>query len=196
MPSLYEVPPVHWQSGMRRRDVSDAIQTMSARMLGAYGVHPSEHREFQAALISFLHLAMTVTGSERGNIQLVDPTDGSLRLVAQHGFAKPFLEFFRIVKGDKSACAAALAAASPIVIEDVRKSRHYTESTREAMLAGNALACQSTPIVVDRAVIGMISTHASSPRCPTPAELRRLALIATEAAPVILAHQYLPLTLR
>jgi transcriptional regulator with GAF, ATPase, and Fis domain len=183
--------PLHWQSSVWRDDFSRAIHTMSARVI----VHNADDRhdclEFQSALTSFLHLAMGVMRAERGNVQLVDPTDGALRIVVQHGFARPFLEFFRLVKNDKSACSAALSAARPIVIADVRTSPEYTDSTRKVMLLADAVACLSFPLIAGtQSVIGMISTHFAAPYRPTRAQIRRMAVIADNAVSVILTYNF------
>jgi len=136
-----------------------------------------------------LRRAMDVTQADFGNLQVIDPRDGSLRVVAQHGFDRDFLEFFRVVKVDPSACSAALRERRSIVVPNVRTSRHYTESARRVMLKAKALACVSAPCLAPSgAVLGVISTHFTAPHRPTP---RQLALLAGVAARVseALMHQ-------
>lgn len=41
--------------------------------------------------------APQITGATMGNLQLVDPASGGLRIAAPYGFGKPFLDFFECV---------------------------------------------------------------------------------------------------
>lgn len=40
-----------------------------------------------------------------GNVQLLDPVSGSLRLVTQFGFGSRFIDYFSVVKDDSGATA-------------------------------------------------------------------------------------------
>ena len=100
-------------------------------------------KQLQKSLDGLLEAAVAVTHTARGNIQLVDPFDGRLRIVVQRGFQPPFLRHFRAVTGSESARGAALCVAMPIVVPDVRTAHEYTDAARAAMLAANALACES-----------------------------------------------------
>jgi hypothetical protein len=40
---------------------------------------------------------MSLTGADLGNLQIRDPTDGTLRIAAQSGFEREFLEYFEVV---------------------------------------------------------------------------------------------------
>jgi GAF domain-containing protein len=137
-------------------------------------------------LTAVLMAAIEATGADFGNIQIVEIADGGLRIVAQHGFGHEFLNFFRYVKEDKSACSAALQACRRTVVEDVRQSRVYTEPARQAMLSANALACQSTPIVGSTGrIVGVISTHFRVPQRPTRGQLALVDTFANGVADII-----------
>src|SRR5215472_4491071 len=58
----------------------------------------------EALLDEVLAFALTLLHAERGNVQLADPATGVLRIAAQHGFGREFMEYFATVTDDKSAC--------------------------------------------------------------------------------------------
>lgn len=130
-----------------------------------------------------LRAAIAATDADFGNIQIVDSEDGGLRIAVQHGFGREFLNFFRYVREDKSACSAALRAGRRTIVTDVKRSRMYTESARRTMLAANARACQSTPIVGSNGrVLGIISTHFRVPHRPTRTQLSSVDTLAHAVA--------------
>ncbi|HEX6452432.1 MAG TPA: hypothetical protein VF060_23600 [Trebonia sp.] len=47
---------------------------------------------------------MALMGGDFGNIQIVDPATGSLRLVTQAGFGPEFLDYFAVVEDVHSIC--------------------------------------------------------------------------------------------
>ena len=67
--------------------------------------------DFKACLGAVLNAAIEICGATKGNLQLLDPDANALTIVAQEGFAQPFLDFFRYVHDDPSACAAAMQSA-------------------------------------------------------------------------------------
>jgi GAF domain-containing protein len=141
--------------------------------------------DLNVALGRILDLAIEATGADFGNIQL-RAVDGSLRIAAQRGFERPFLEFFRVVKHDKSACSAVLWRRRRVVVRDVRRSHQYTEPARRVMIDAGVLACQSTPILSpDREVSGVVSTHFRSPHAPNRGELAVVAVLAKQAGLLI-----------
>jgi len=66
-----------------------------------------------------LDAALCVTGSDLGNVQLLDAS-GVLRICAQRGFEQRFLEFFAEVKGAESACGVALILGRQYSVPDVQ----------------------------------------------------------------------------
>lgn len=137
-------------------------------------------------LTALLMAAIDATAAEFGNIQIVEIGDGGLRIVAQHGFGHEFLNFFRYVRADKSACSAALRTCRRTVVRDVRTSRLYTEPARQVMLSANARACQSTPIVGSAGrALGIISTHFAEPHRPTRTQLAVVDTLADGVADII-----------
>ena len=74
----------------------------------------------QAVLCEGLEDALSMLRADRGNVQIVDPVSGSLRIAAQAGFSDEFLEYFAVVNDDdSSACGIAARQHAQTVISDV-----------------------------------------------------------------------------
>lgn len=127
--------------------------------------------------------AITVTNADFGNIQLLDGGSTTLRIVAQQGFGPAFLEFFSQVKAEGSACGHAMRSGTRVISADVATDTIYTESARAVMLAAQAHACQSTPILSTSGhLLGMVSTHYKSKTQPSETQLARLNELVRAAA--------------
>ena len=115
--------------------------------------------------------ALSLLRADRGNVQLLDPATGSLRIVAQHGFDADFLDYFAVVADDGSACGRAAAQRTQIVIADVSIDPGFAPH-REIAAAAGFRAVQSTPLTdyADR-VLGMMSIHYPQPYRPPDRDL-------------------------
>jgi hypothetical protein len=113
----------------------------------------------QAFLDRALEGAISVVGADFGNIQLVDPVQGSLRIASQFGFGEDFLDHFAQVADDSSACGRAAHAHAQAVISDVRCDPLFAPHRKIAAASGFR-AVESTPIVDrGRRLLGVVSTH-------------------------------------
>lgn len=64
------------------------------------------------------------THASFGNIQVFDESRQVLKLAANCGFDRPFLDSFATVADERGAsCGAALKAARRVIVADVRESR-------------------------------------------------------------------------
>jgi PAS domain S-box-containing protein len=141
--------------------------------------------DFAQLLDEIVAAGTEITGADMGNIQLFQ--HGVLQIVAQRGFAAPFLEFFNRVSHGSAACGTALERRERVIVEDVHQSPLFIGTPALAvMLAAGAIAVQSTPLI-SRAgtLLGMFSTHYRTPRRPGDRELRMLDLLARQAADLI-----------
>jgi PAS domain S-box-containing protein len=131
-----------------------------------------------------LDAAVSITGADKGNIQLLDPGSGALVIAAQRGFEEPFLNFFARVRDESSACGAAMLSAQSVVVEDVTRSELFAgQASLDALLAAGVRAVQSTPLLSsDGSLLGMISTHFSRPTRLEERKLRLTDLLARQAA--------------
>jgi GAF domain-containing protein len=126
----------------------------------------------QAVLCEGLEDALSMLRADRGNVQIVDPVSGSLRIAAQTGFSDEFLEYFAVVNDDDaSACGIAARQHAQTVIADVNTDARYAP-LREIAAASGYRAVQSTPLVDLRGhFVGMLSTHYPYPYRPPDADL-------------------------
>ena len=154
------------------------LQSVSTRLIQADG--------FSVMLHEILDAAIEMTGAVMGNIQLVESA-GDLKIAAQRGFEAPFLEFFDQVHNGEAACGAAMQRGERVIVEDVANSPVFQGTPgRDVMLAAQARAVQSTPLVTrEGRLLGMFSTHYPTPHRPTERELRMLDILARQAADLI-----------
>src|SRR5262249_34099023 len=141
-------------AGMRR------LQQVSTRLV--------QTSDAAALLLEIVDAAIAVTGADMGNIQLLDRDSGALKIVANRGFERPFLEFFDAVHDGKAACGTAMQSGKRVIIEDVAASPVFAGKPALAVvLAAGVRAVQSTPLVSRSGhLVGMLSTHYRVPRRP------------------------------
>ena len=154
------------------------MQQISTRLLQA--------GDSSLLLHDILDAAIEITGAQMGNIQLLD--GDSLRITAQRGFDRPFLEFFASVHGDQAACGAALQRGERVIVDDVLNSPIFVGTPAlDVMIAAGARAVQSTPLVSRSGrLLGMFSTHyRRAPQQPSERVLRLLDILARQAADLI-----------
>jgi PAS domain S-box-containing protein len=138
------------------------------------------------ALNEVLDATSTLMGSDRGNVQLLNPHSGLLEIVAHRGYQQAFLDHFRTVSSDDgSCCGRAMKARERVVIEDVQTDAGY-EPHRAVVVREGLHGVQSTPLVGrDGALLGMLSTHFRHPHRPTERDLGILDLYVRQAADYI-----------
>jgi hypothetical protein len=105
--------------------------------------------------------ALVLHRTALGNVQLMNPR-GKLEIVAQSGFGREFLDFFREVGIEHAcACGAALERRTQVIVDDVLNDPIFAGTrAAEVMLRAGARAVQSTPVVAASGrPFGMISTH-------------------------------------
>ncbi|MGQ0522936.1 MAG: GAF domain-containing protein [Betaproteobacteria bacterium] len=142
------------------------------------------------ALQEALDAAISLQGADKGNIQLVD-SSGALRIVAQRGFERDFLEHFACVRLDGySICARSFRTASPLVITDVNEDAAFAPDIAIAKSAGFR-GVQSIPLVNSSgSVIGMLSVHYRSPLPTTQWRIESLHESAIRIATLLSGHTY------
>jgi GAF domain-containing protein len=138
----------------------------------------------QALLRVLLDTALRNTRADMGNVQLFDPASNGLYIAIQHGFHRPFLEFFAWVDDQSSACGAAAVRTRTVTIPDVTRSAIFgTGPGRDVVLDAQARAVQSIPLVGSSGqLLGVFSTHYRCPGGPAATDDRLLAVLARAAA--------------
>jgi hypothetical protein len=134
-------------------------------------------------LSGFLKSAIEASGADFGNVQLFDPAQQALRIVAQVGFGKEFLDFFDMVRDDDDcACGSALKTGSRIVVADVATAAVFRDSgSRDVILRANVRAVQSTPLIDPAGkLLGVLSTHYKHSQLPSPNEWKHVDDLAAD----------------
>jgi GAF domain-containing protein len=126
----------------------------------------------RAGVDRVLDAALALSAAERGNVQIREPT-GELRIAAQRGFTRDFLDHFAVVDNDGSACGRAAEKAAQTVIVDVNEDPDF-EPHRSIAAASGFRAVVSTPLISDSGLVGVVSTHFPRQHRPSAHELRSL----------------------
>lgn len=134
-----------------------------------------------------MEAAVSVCASDFATMQLVQP-GGNLKLVANHGFDTPFLDYFDIVNDDTTSCGAALEKRSAVVVSDVAESPIFNTHapTLKMMLDSGVRACTSTPLLAANGrMLGMISVHYRNPRESSHGDVSRFDALAESIAELL-----------
>lgn len=108
-----------------------------------------------------LRRVLTVTGTDMGNVQLVE--DGVLRMAKHTGLSRQFTDYFAFVDGN-TACSRAATALQQVTVKDVASSAGFDDETRRVILTAGSRACHSVPLVDDQNTVrGVISSHHARP---------------------------------
>ena len=136
-------------------------------------------------LREIIDAAVEIVGARRGTLQLVE--DGSLRIVAHHGHEPFFLQFFADSTARTPSSAEVLRRGERMVVEDVEANQAFSGTeTLLTLRKAHVRALQSTPMR-NRAgdIIGILTTHWDHPYMPDEDDLRRVDLLARQAADLL-----------
>jgi PAS domain S-box-containing protein len=135
-----------------------------------------------------LDAATNLMSSDMASIQMLDPERNQLRLLGWKGFHPQSASFWEWVYLDSaSTCGIALSAGSRVVVSDVETCDFMAGTADlDEYRRSNIRAVQSTPLVSRSGqLLGMISTHWREQHHPTERALRRLDVLARQAADLI-----------
>ena len=130
-----------------------------------------------------LKKTMSFANAPMGNVQVMDRPSVTLRIAAQVGFKREFLDtFFKVDAGGHSVCAEALRHGDIVTVEDVQSDAALSPLAG-VFARAQVRAVQSIPLVSsDKVVMGMISTHFHQPMTLSAAELLTMRGFARLAA--------------
>lgn len=137
--------------------------------------------QFAAAQIA-LDVAITLSRSDFGNVQLADPALPALTIVAQRNFSERFLTFFHTVHAHGASCGAAMAKGQRVIIRDVAADPVFNDDSRQVLLAEGIHSVQSVPLIADSKVVGVLSTHYREANTPLNLHFRISDELATSFA--------------
>jgi PAS domain S-box-containing protein len=168
----------------RDRLAADLDAMTRLQKIGAIFV---QRGDLPIALQEVVEAAIAISGADKGDIQLSDEKSGKLRIEAQRGFGRQFLDYWNAVNEGAGDCRAALQRGERAIVEDVTQSPIFAGAPDlEVLLQAGVRAIQSTP-VLSRAgkLLAVLSTHYATPRRPDERALRLLDLLARLTANII-----------
>ncbi len=153
------------------------MHALSGRLLETGGI--------QSLLQEIMDAAVSIMGAEKGTLQLLE--GDSLRIVADHGHRKPFLQFFAYAENTASVCGEATRRGERVVVSDVETSSLFIGTPSLAILReAGVRAVQSTPMISRTgALLGILTTQWGIPYTPDEHDLWRIDLLARQAADLI-----------
>jgi PAS domain S-box-containing protein len=142
--------------------------------------------DFSALLQEILTASSDLTGTDKGNIQLVAPDTGNLRIVVHQGLGRRLLEHFA-ERGWDATCGAAHRLGQRVIVEDITQEPSVQGTVElEIVLEDGIRAIQSTPLVSrDGRFLGMLNNYYREVHRPPASDLRILDLLARMAADFI-----------
>ncbi|NJM71642.1 MAG: response regulator [Scytonema sp. RU_4_4] len=142
-------------------------------------------RELEPLLQEILEAAITLLHADMGKLQIYDPQNQTLKIVAQSGFNPEFLDFFRTVTVGQAVGGTSIQEHQRVIVEDIETDPRF-ETLRSIAKTAGYRAVQSTPLFGHRGEpLGVLSTHFRQPHRSCEHELRLLDLYARHAAALI-----------
>jgi len=142
-----------------------AVEILKWARLSQLGLRFVMEDNLQALLADVLKAAIEITYADKGNIQLIGKRN-TLKIVAQYGFNRRFLDYFNEVTEDThAACAKAYETKKRVIVEDVTESTLFKKTkSLEVLLEADVRAVQSTPLFTQKGeFLGIVSTHFKQP---------------------------------
>ncbi len=158
------------------------LNEASSRLWGA--------RDLREGLDEMLGASVELLGADKGNVLIFDPVRRMLKIEAQRGFEKPFLDLFGEVSVEiETASGLAMRLGERVIVEDVQTDERVAPFRHAAAEAGFR-SVQATPLIGrDGARLGTL-LHILSRRAP--AERAGFAAARPLCAPGRRFHRALP----
>ena len=154
--------------------VMTRLQALSTRLVRAADLKP--------LLQDILAAAAALTGTDKGDIRLVDAASGRLALVVQQRLGRRFAE--QLAAADAGTADWPMPDAQRLVIEDLE--RLEGGALRDAALEDGVRALQCTPLISRSGrLLGLLGTYFRVPQQPDERALRGMDLLARMAADFI-----------
>ena len=173
--------------------ISDAVDIDASRLATAalppvISSQPNPFAEFggSPAIQEFLESMVLASSADFGNVQLFDPANRVMRIVAHVGFQSEFLEYFATVAHENNReWSSAVEEGQRVVASDISKFPFSSSQVAEVLLRAQVHSWQSTPLLCRKCgFMGVVSTHYTRPGGPPPEVLTRI----DELINIFIAH--------
>lgn len=119
--------------------------------------------ELTPILDSAIELARRIAHADKATAQLLDPTTGDLRIVAQHGFHSAFLDYIELVSEIEPLCAP-LRRGQSVWVADLARSPLLADTPELGwLLDAGVRAAASIPVNRDGELIAGLSLYHHTP---------------------------------
>ncbi len=175
-----------------RAEETIAADLRDTQLLRELGVRLVTEGDVQTLYQEILSVAIALTHSDAGSVQILDDATQDLLLLATQGLDHTMTDhFYRINVSSNTPCGIALRTGERSFADfDVLASQDPDDSLR-VFVEGGLLSAQSTPLITRSGrVIGIVSTHWRDHHRPTERELRFLDLLARQATDLIEQRQF------
>lgn len=172
-----------------RRMVADDLAVTTK--LHEWSVRSVWDSDLQPVLEEILKDTLAILGVGFGIIRMYDSEEDILRIVAQHGFTRDFLERFATVdpRDAASLCARAFRTRRRVIVENAHVDHGETDIRPSAEEAG-FVGAQASPLVDRSGVcVGILSTFSRQPTKVSERSLRVIDLYAVQMADLIGARR-------
>jgi PAS domain S-box-containing protein len=171
---------------LRQREARLAAEVDALAKLDNWSSRLWRMKDLREGLDEMLRAVMELLGANKGNVQLLDARRGALKMVAQSGFDKLFLDHYGEVSiRDPTACGRALRLGERVVVEDIETDARDAASRSMAHASGYRAVVSVPLISAEGSPLGVLSTHFLSAHRPTEESLRCLDLYTRQAAGLI-----------
>jgi GAF domain-containing protein len=140
-----------------RRLAADLDAMTRLQRLGTLSVREGE---LAPVLEEIVEAAIAIAEADFGNIQLLDPSSGELRIAAQRGFPPWWVAFWDRVPAGRGACGTALAQGGRVIVEDIETSPLFRETPALEIQRRAGVRAVQSPTLRSRSgeTIGVFST--------------------------------------
>ena len=148
-----------------------------------------EERDVEHTFDGILAVALELLDADKGLIQLYEPRDNTLRLMAQVGFTTEFCRQLERVGSDFSCRVAAFQRRQRVIIENIATDGEFSKLA-PLFSACHVVSAQATPLFgADGAALGVVTTYSATPRVPSQRHLHLFDLFAQQAARILETRQ-------
>jgi two-component system, chemotaxis family, CheB/CheR fusion protein len=141
------------------------------------------------ALSDLLRSVVDLQSADFGQVQLLDPDSGRLRVAVQQGFdGDQFDHVEDIDRRETSACARALRTLTAVEVTDVMSEPGYAPM-RDSVARAGYRAVQCTPLRSrEGELVGLVSVYFQAPHVFSERDRQLGSLIGQQAADLIVRH--------
>jgi PAS domain S-box-containing protein len=168
-----------------------AAELADAKVLQDISTQSIQEGQVESLYEKIVDAAVGIMRSDYASMQMLYPergTGGELRLLVFRGFDPDAAKFWEWVRADSGCtCGMALRTRRRVIAADVETCNFMAGTEdRTAYLQAGMYAAQSTPLISRSGrLVGMISTHWRKRHVPPEADLRRLDVLARQAADLL-----------